>query len=193
MADDLTLRQQTALLTLMAQAREMTNTELRDLAGADLDRRDREHLVTLGHLRCWKDRNSYVHELTPSGWAQCREIFTSARRPTRSGSAAGALLTVLAGLEAHLRRTGTSPEEIFRPDVEARIRAAYARAASRRGARVPLAALRETVDATLDRMVGLPDVRLFPEAEQHVLTDDDRKAALEIGGQPHHLLAIGGV
>lgn len=50
---------------------------------------------------------------------------------------------------------------------------------------------RQTVDATLielDR--NSTDVYLVPESNQKALTADDRAAALHIGGEPYHLIAV---
>ncbi len=47
------------------------------------------------------------------------------------------------------------------------------------------------VDRELVRMNRLPDVHLTPEANQKALTDDDRAAAVVVGGDvDNHLLAI---
>jgi hypothetical protein len=50
---------------------------------------------------------------------------------------------------------------------------------------------RDAVDAELDRMVEQPDVQLMAELHQRSLTDEDRKAAVDIGDEPRHLLRIG--
>jgi len=49
---------------------------------------------------------------------------------------------------------------------------------------------RAEVDETLDLMITRPDVRLAGEANQKMLTDADREAAVEIGGETKHYLAI---
>lgn len=196
--NDLTARQQAALLTLMAEAREMTNRELHDLAGADLERKDRERLLTLGYVNCQMGRPPYVYELTPDGWSWCQRFLRTGQRIPRSGPSAGALLAVLRGLDRHLRDSTLSLREVFRPTLEDRIRAAYARAARRPGTVVRLAVLRplladvarDEIDDTLDRMITLSDVRLSGETNQKTLSDDDRKAAVEIGGELRHYLSI---
>lgn len=194
--NDLTARQQAALLTLMAEAREMTNRELRDVAGAELERKDRERLLAIGYVSCQTDRAPYVHELTPAGWSWCQRFLSTGRRIQRSGPSA--TLAVLRGLDRHLRDSTLSLRDVFRPSLEDRIRAAYARAARRPGALVSLAVLRplladvarDEIGETLDHMITLPDVRLSGETNQKTLSDDDRKAAVEIGGELKHYLAI---
>lgn len=51
-------------------------------------------------------------------------------------------------------------------------------------------ATREEVDAELDRMIERPDVHLMAELNQRTLTDEDRAAAVDVGGEPRHLLMI---
>ncbi|GGL07048.1 hypothetical protein Sme01_12130 [Sphaerisporangium melleum] len=82
---------------------------------------------------------------------------------------------------------------------EARVRAAYAALADKPGTWVGLAKVRTLladlpraeVDETLRRMNDLPDVTLVPEANQKTLSEQDREAAVTIGGQNKHLLWIG--
>ncbi|GIH52931.1 hypothetical protein SAMN05421833_109249 [Microbispora rosea] len=84
-------------------------------------------------------------------------------------------------------------------DVETLIRKAYAQLADRPNAWVSLTRLRpllgdaprNVVDAALRHMIGLPDVRLVPESNQKMLTDEDRGAAVVIGDQAKHLILIG--
>jgi hypothetical protein len=50
----------------------------------------------------------------------------------------------------------------------------------------------ELVDAALRAMARRPDVHLIAEDNLPALTDDERDAAVEIGGEPKHLIAIDG-
>ncbi|WP_182900301.1 hypothetical protein [Microbispora sp. H10830] len=84
-------------------------------------------------------------------------------------------------------------------DIETMIRKAYAQLADKPNAWVSLTRLRpllgdaprDEVDAAFRRMIGLPDVRLVPESNQKMLTDEDRSAAVVIGDQAKHLILIG--
>ena len=40
-------------------------------------------------------------------------------------------------------------------------------------------------------MIEQPDVQLMGELNQRTLSDEDRRAAVDIGGEPRHLLRIG--
>jgi len=84
------------------------------------------------------------------------------------------------------------------PDVEQRIRAAYRELATKPDAWVSLTRLRPllgevpraTVDETLVRMNRMKDVNIVPEANQKMLSKEDRDAAVTIGEQEKHLLWI---
>ncbi|MEU7914116.1 hypothetical protein [Microbispora bryophytorum] len=84
-------------------------------------------------------------------------------------------------------------------DIETLIRKAYAQLADKPNAWVSLTRLRpllgdaprNEVDSVLRHMIGLPDVRLVPESNQKMLTDEDRGAAVVIGDQAKHLILIG--
>ncbi|SFA61934.1 hypothetical protein SAMN05444374_12027 [Rhodococcoides kroppenstedtii] len=84
------------------------------------------------------------------------------------------------------------------PDLETRIRRAYADLAREPGARVRLTRLRPALsdvprDRLDDALVALqrkPGVSLIPEENQKTLSDDDRAAAVTVGNQRNHLLTI---
>jgi hypothetical protein len=120
------------------------------------------------------------------------------RRPAEGSSPAPAVLyAVLDGLGRYLAGNVVPVAAVFQPDVETWIRAAYARAATRPAAWVRVVTIRDSLDGiprevlddTLDRMVDRPDVRLMTEPD--VLTDDDPRAAVDIGGEKLHLWQIG--
>lgn len=82
--------------------------------------------------------------------------------------------------------------------VEDRVRSAYAHLATRPGQWVGLADLRsaltdiakDDLDRELVRMYRLPDIHLVPEENQKMLTRQDRAAAVVVGNQDKHALAI---
>jgi hypothetical protein len=79
------------------------------------------------------------------------------------------------------------------------VRNAYAALAAEPGAWVALARLRPffgdvpraDLDEALRRLNRAADVNIVPESNQKILTAVDIAAAIEIGGQDKHLLAIG--
>ncbi|MGC5032029.1 hypothetical protein [Micromonospora sp. DT229] len=93
-------------------------------------------------------------------------------------------------------RTPSGPDG---PEVEERLRAAYQMLAPRAGDLVSLADLRdlvgdlgaEDVDAALRRLHRRRGVTLVPEANQKTLDGRTRAAAVVIGDQPKHSIAMG--
>ena len=51
---------------------------------------------------------------------------------------------------------------------------------------------RDAVDEALRRLAVSPDVRVIPIANLKSLTDDDRAAAIRLGGELKHAIAIEG-
>jgi hypothetical protein len=196
--DQLTLRERTTLLALMAEARELTNAELRALAGFTLDGPARRRLNEQKLVASRKVGRGFTHELTDDGWAWCREEL-SAPRPARAGFGGGALYALLAGLDRYLARSGLQLSDAFRPDVEKQVRAAYRRV-GRPDEWVALAALRAelpdvprtAVDAELERLAATPGVHVRAASDQKALTAADHAAAVRFGGDDRHLLMIEG-
>lgn len=207
MSDDqkLSLPQRAVLFTLMAEARELTNAELKEIAGVTLDGKPRQrlngthpdHPGATRLVTSVKRGRSFVHELTDDGWAWCRREL-GAPAPSRAGSAGGALHAVLAGLGRYLERSDQRLSDVFHPDAERQIRRAYETAAREPGAQVRLSTLREhleglprqAVDSALTRMMDAGTARLTAETNQKTLSPDDRAAAVHVGGEDRHLLAL---
>ncbi len=194
--DQLTLRERATLLALMAEARELTNAELRAVAGFALDGVPRRRLNEQKLVTSRKVGRGFAHELTDDGWAWCREELT-ATRPDRAGYGGGALYALLAGVERYLARSGLQLSDAFQPDVEKQVRGAYLQLA-RPGSWVALAALREqlpdvpraAVDTELERLAATPGVHVRAASDQKALTDADHAAAVHFGGDDRHLLMI---
>jgi hypothetical protein len=198
---ELTVRDQASLFALLVVARPVTNRELRNLAGveitAEVRRRTNQGIELIATT---KQGAINTHRLTSAGRRWC-EAALVAGRPDGAKFPAGVLFAVLEGVGQYLARSEIAVEEFFAPDLENWIRAAYTQLTFRRPADswIKMSALRavldevprELIDAELDRMVELPDVHLMAELVQSSLTADDRKAAVEIGGEPRHLLRIG--
>jgi hypothetical protein len=209
--DRLSGTQQAVLLVLMAEARAVRNPELASL-GPELKKRDRDWLVERGLVEVTTENRAMVLELTDGGWATCAAIV-GADVPERPSSQGKALYTVLRALRRYFDRDDLAPGDVFfplddnalagEPDVlgdetEEKVRAAYVRLAARAGGWVDLVRLRDELsdlprhdlDAALTRMYRIPGVSLVPEENQKTLTPDDHAAAIAIGGQAKHLIAI---
>jgi hypothetical protein len=249
---ELSLPEIAALVVLMAEARELSNPELKTRYGLTLDGRRRENLNRLKLVESRKEGRAFVHLLTDSGWVRVAEEMRSGT--VAPGGSPGAIIKALVhGLHRFLDRTDGRLSDVFLPDEDApdraggsgtgtaaipvgpvvdssrtdgaarpadpvgrpgrgsaardgesaadvadRIRVAYAKLAPRPGDWVSLRRLRPLlgdvarteVDAALKRMTRMPDVSIVPESNQKTLTPQDREAAVVIGDQDKHLIAI---
>jgi hypothetical protein len=207
--DELTGTEQAVLLVLMARAAPVRNPELAAL-GPKLDKDKRDRLLRLGLIEVGTVDRAMSLELTDRGWATCAALIGTDAPPRPSGQGK-ALYTVLQALRRYLDRADLAPSDVFvavdddaitgsddADAVEIQVRDAYVRLASYAGGWVDLVRLREELsdvsrpelDAALTRMYRLPGISLIPEENQKTLTDQDRAAAVAIGDQDKHLIAI---
>jgi hypothetical protein len=200
--DELTGTEQAVLLVLMAQAGPVRNPDLVTL-GPKLDKSNRDNLVRRGLIELSTVDRAIALELTDLGWATCAKLI-GADAPSRVSGPGKALYTVLRSLRRHLDREGLAPADLFLPlddnpaDTETLVRDAYRQLAAHDGGWVDLARLRGALpdvtkvelDSALTRMYRLPGVSLIPEENQKTLTEEDRAAAVSIGEQAKHLIAI---
>ena len=193
-----------ALLVLMAGGGRMSNNEMEEIARFRLDGKERGALNRMGFVTTDETVRPFAHELTNEGAARCAEELRAAPPAPRMGSPlVGALYAVLGGLDRYLRRNGGDLSAIFGAgpdDVESLVRDTYRSLVREPGGWVSLADLRDklagvpaaAVDAALKQLVRQPDVILIPETDQSSLNARDREAAVRIGGEFKHLLAIEG-
>lgn len=199
----LTFVQRCALVILMLEAREVPNAHLTNVRKFDLKKQYRDPMVRAGLINVRqesKGRPLFI-ELTDRGWHHAKAEL-GASVPDRAGSGGAVLYAALEKIQQFLDRSKLGAEDFFVPpieDLETRVRKAYGELAPRAGAWIMLAELRaalgplprEEVDAALVRLNQAPDVRIIPESNQKVLTADERAAAVSIGNQDRHLIAIG--
>lgn len=207
-SDNLTPKEAALLVLLLAENRDLTNTDLKEIYRFELNKQSREKLNRLGYVESTKDgRQPYVHQLTDAGWARCYEPLNLESPKARAqGAALAALMqSVLRHLEARdlsladfaassEASTGSNSDELGE-----RIRLTYRRLAGRPGAFVGIRALRseladldrDTLDGALRLLERQGDVSVVPESNQKTLTAADREAALWIGGEHKHFLVIG--
>jgi hypothetical protein len=211
--DKLTASENATLIVLMAEAREVLNTELRERYGLDVRKESRDKFARLRYVSSRKSGRTFAMQLDDGGWVQAQnEMDFSSRGATAQGAA---LTALLAGLRDRvLERSGCkSFAELFAltdlrgpvpaPDQErilrTRLIGAYTALAAEPGGWVSLTRLRPffgdvpagAVDEALRRLAREPGVNVVPESNQKMLTDADVAAALHLGGQDKHLLAIG--
>ncbi|MET9303600.1 hypothetical protein ABZX66_30250 [Micromonospora aurantiaca] len=209
--DDLTASESAILVVLMAEAREVLSTELRDRYGLVVRKPQRDKLTRLHYVASRKSGSTYALQLDDKGWVRMQSDLDFT---LRGASALGAALTAV---QAHLRdrvlaRSGcaTLAELFALTDVrapaaepagslEARVVAAYRALADEPGAWVSLRRLRpffadvprDDLDEALRQLSRSEGVTIAPESNQKTLTEADTAAALRLGGQENHLLAIG--
>ena len=209
--EELTGTEQAVLLVLMAESRAVRNPELATL-GPELKKKDRDRLARRGLIEVTTVGRAMVLELTNKGWETCAGLI-GAETPARPSGQGKALYTVLRALRRYFDRDDLAPGDVFLPlddralagepdplgdAVEQKVRAAYVRLAARAGGWVDLVRLRgelptvsrHDMDAALTRMYRIKGVSLIPEENQKTLTDADRAAAVVIGDQDKHLIAI---
>ncbi len=209
--EDLNGTEAAVLLVLMAEASPVKNSELRAM-GPELAKPSRDKLKNAGLIEVNSSVRPMTLELTDKGWRTCGDLI-GGEPPARSTGAGKAMFTVLAGLRRWLDRTDSRPADVFSPrsdepapvertdttvDIEASIRAAYARLAREPGSTVRLSRLRNELrdiprtdlDDALARLRRAADVSLIPEENQKTLTDEERAAAVVVGNQQNHLLSI---
>lgn len=204
----LSLPEFAALVVLAVEAREVSNSELKERHKLTIDGERRRKLNELKLVESWQPRRgrAFSHVLTDTGWARLAENLRSGTIPPQTGSSGAIARALLGALPRFMKRTDLRLSDIFQPeevtppgDLESRVRAAYAELAAGPGAWVSLTALRRLlgdvpkaqVDETLVLMERLPDVNLVPESNQKTLTPEDREAAVIVGEQDKHLLWIG--
>lgn len=211
--EDLTPAENAILIVLMAEAREVLNTELKERYGLDVRKSSRDKLERKEFLASRKSGRTFGLELADKGWVHVQDEL--AFRSSGATAQAAALTAVLDGLRDRvLDRSGCrSFAELFAltdvrgpasaPDQEQILRTrlvnAYDALADEPGGWVSLTRLRAffgdvpraAVDDALRKLSREPGVTLVPQSNQKVLTDADHDAALHIGGQDKHVLAIG--
>jgi hypothetical protein len=211
MAAEPTSAEKSILFILMAEAQEIPNALITKRYQTALKPSNREKLARRGLIRVRNEKNRLYLELTDLGWKECMAEF-GAPTPARvgAGAAGGALYAMLGAIKRYLDLANVPYSDFFLPDanprveltpaeIEARIRTAYAALAREPGDWVGLADLRDRLDGmnrdqvdrvlmTMNRTKG---ITVAAESNQKALTKRDRDAAVEIGNQHRHLLAIG--
>jgi hypothetical protein len=206
--DELSSKERAAMFALLAEARQLSNPELKERVGFPLDGKERRKLNDLKLVESGKVGRAYAHELSDAGWRWCADELSAGPRRGHGTSMERALYAVLGGFTRHMRDGGQSLADVFgprpgvrnddEPDIEARIEAGYQVLTRGPGEFVKLRELRSRltgipradVDAVLGRMYTEQRVNLIPQSNQQALSEADRESALRIGGEYKHLISI---
>lgn len=198
---ELGVPERAALLALMTFVSEVSNRDLRGRYGFTIDGKVRRRLEDLKLITSRRAAGvpgrPFVLELTEAGWRWGREELGAAA-PDGAPRAYRLAYGLMNVLDRYIERSGGTMADVFAVDVEERIRDAYAGLADAPGAWVRLSRVRERladlsrdeVDAALRRLDRRPGVLLDPEVNRKTLSDADRAAAVTIGGDDKHVLAI---
>jgi hypothetical protein len=207
--DDLTVRQRAVLFALLGEARQVANPELEQLVGVRLDGAERRDLNDRKLVESTRAGRAFAHELSDAGWRWCRQELTAAPSE-RASSLERAHYKVFGVFARHLDAAGLTLADIARPapaapvvaasaaDLTACIEAGYRSLAVAVGQFVSLRELRlrlpdrprPDVDAALAALFTAQRINLIPQSNQRALSDEDREAALRIGGEYKHLISI---
>ncbi|MEV4415824.1 hypothetical protein [Catellatospora sp. NPDC049609] len=210
--------QKAFLMLLMAEAREVSNSELLERYGVSITGADSRALVDAKLATKRKGaKGALVHELTDEGWVRCKQELTEpyAKGP---GPAYPALHALLGAVDRHLQRNGLAladmftastpppapqpaaarPKPVVKRGLEKRLLAAYDKLSDMPNAWVSLTDLRAEltgdsiadVNHVLMKMAVARTIVLVPEENQKTLTAEDHAAAIHIGGEDKHLISI---
>jgi hypothetical protein len=204
MAAELTSTDYAFLIILTAEGREISNTEMDKRYQVRLISPAYEKLNAGGLVASDTTRRPYRHVITKSGAGLLADPLSidedQADGEKRSLREKQLWAAVVAQQNELVRLRSGAPPVVEEPaDLGGRIRAAYAKLAAP-GDWVSLTALRpllaDVSKADLDKALtwlhdSVPDVLLEPEPFGHRVGADERNAAVHIGGEDRHKLAIG--
>ncbi len=180
-----------------------TTTEFKESFGFDkVEAPARRALTGQGLLVVDKSVRPYGYELTDAGWLTARKLLAEPAPKGISSRTARILWAVMGDFSAHMDRTGAELADLYpppaAPDPRDAVRSAYRELVGEDTDWLPLRRLRahlddldrETLDRALEDLLGSHSIRLIPESNQKTLTEADRDAAIWLGGQYRHLIAI---
>jgi hypothetical protein len=185
-----------ALIVLALENREIPNPELTKDYGIELSAAGRTRLNKDGMIKTWKEGRRLVHRITEAGVDWCEEELTRVEAPARSNALSRA---VFEALRLVLRYGDVSLVDVLRSaGLESLIRESYRELRSKPNGWVRLADLRANLDgmggADVERVLlaltRTGSVHLTPDSDRSAVTDADRAAAIRIGSEDKHLVAI---
>ena len=205
--DELSVKERAAMFALLAAARKVSNSELRQLVGFPLDGKERRHLNDRKLVESEKRGRAFAHELSDKGWRWCEDEL-AADPPRRAGTVERAHYLVFGMLARYLGASGlrladiasakAEPDDDGVVEVARRVEDGYRALAPADGAFVKLRELRTCLtdiarpdlDAVLTSLFASQRINLVPQSNQQALTEADRESALRIGGENKHLISI---
>ncbi|SFW63389.1 hypothetical protein [Amycolatopsis australiensis] len=202
MAERYGTHERAALLLLLIEGRAIPNVEMRKDHGIELTPAGRAKLNKAGLLVTRTVGRRLVHEITPAGERWCEEALATIETPPRAGALARIGFEWLRSIAGYLREHDIRLRQVLGgsggTNLETLIRAAYRELSDEPQDWVRLAKLRpklngadkDEVDKVLLEMTRTGLVHLAQSANRKALTDADHAAAIRIGSEEKHLVAI---
>jgi hypothetical protein len=209
MTAELTSSDYAFLFVLKAEGREISNTEMYEHHELRLKSPVYEKLNAEGLVQSDTTSRPYKHVITKKGRTLLDGRLTIAddyiEKGTKRTPREKALWAALVATHNDGGGPASPPEPEAKVvadeprDLDARIRATYAELAGAPGKWVNLADLRPLLadvptgdlDEALIKMLDTPDVRLEPEPFGHRINAEAKAAAVHVGGEDRHKIAIG--
>ncbi|GHF98297.1 MULTISPECIES: hypothetical protein [Amycolatopsis] len=200
MAEKYGSHERAALFVLLLADDEINNRDLKDRHGITLSKDGREKLNKARLLDTDTDKRPYVHRITEAGRAWCEQALTEIEPPPRPNPLVRAGFELLRFFARYAQEHKIPLAAVIGtvPGLESLIRKAYRDLSDRPGEHVRLAQLRpklngadkDEVDQMLVEMLKTGLVDLAPDSDRRGLTDADRAAAIRIGMEDKHFVAI---
>jgi hypothetical protein len=191
--------EQATLFALMLARTPVGNPDLKKDYKIELRADARDRLNKEGLIRSWQVKRRYVHQITDAGVAWCAEQLRKVEAPAKGGPLGRLVFEVVRNLPRYLEwRAIDFADVINRGSLEAVIRAAYQRLSMTPQDWVRLARLRpeidgvdrDKVDDLFVKMIKAGLVHFAPDSNTKALTEVDHEAAIRVGGEDKHLVAI---
>lgn len=208
MAESLGNPEKAALFALMLAGEEVSTPELKKRHGIQLRKDTRVRLNEAELIVSRTEKSPHMHKITPDGVARCEDVLITMERPPGGSALLGVIFELLTPVVRYFRRHGIPLADVIHQvdvestdvvdDLETMIRKAYEELSVKPQDWVRLAKLRpkldgagkDEVDRVLLGMAKTGEVHLAPDSNRKVLTDADHAAAIRIGSENKHLMAI---
>jgi hypothetical protein len=205
MAASLGNPEKAALIALMLVGEEVSTPDLKKRHGIDLRKETREKLNKENLITSYTDTRPHTHKITDAGVTKCEEVLVSMELPPRAPVLLSVIFDVLRPFVRYFQQHNIRLTDVLRTTdtetattLESLIRKAYDELKVKPQDWVRLARLRprlngagkDEVDKVLLAMTRTGLVHLAPDSDRKTLTDADRTAAIRIGKEDKHLVAI---
>lgn len=195
MAGSLGSPERTVLIALLLVDGEVTTPELKQRQGVELRKETREKLNRAGLISSRTEKVPHRHRITDEGVSRCEEMLAAGTRPPQATASLAVCYALLGPFASYFQFRGISLVDVLR---EKQIRGVYQELSVKPQDWVRLAKLRpelngtdkKEIDRVLVEMTKTELVHLAPSSNRKALTEADHEAAVLIGNENKHLVAI---